>query len=65
MQAAKMSAAEVAQAGHRAFRQGRCVDIPGLKNRLMTQLIRMIPRSIIRRSVARYNQVKQGTLIKK
>jgi short-subunit dehydrogenase len=65
MQAAKMSAAEVAQAGHRAFRQGRCVDIPGLKNRLMTQLIRMIPRSIIRRAVARYNQVKQGTLIKK
>jgi short-subunit dehydrogenase len=60
-----MSGAAVAQAGHKAFRQGRCVDIPGLKNRLTTQLVRMVPRSIIRRAVARYNQVKQGTPIKK
>jgi short-subunit dehydrogenase len=65
MQAAKMPAAEVAQAGHKAFRQNRCINIPGLKNRLMMQLVRMAPRSIIRRAVARYNQVKQGTVIKK
>jgi short-subunit dehydrogenase len=58
MQAAKMSAAEVARIGHRAFRAGQCVSVPGIKNRLLVQLTRIFPRSTVRRGVGRYNQLK-------
>jgi hypothetical protein len=57
-QVAKMSAAEVAAAGHRAFRQGRCVNVPGAKNRLLVQLTRFLPRAAIRKGVGRYNKLK-------
>jgi len=56
--AAKMSAAEVAAAGHRAFRAGKCVNVPGAKNVLLVQLTRILPRSIIRQGVGRYNKLK-------
>jgi hypothetical protein len=58
LSAAKMSAAEVAAAGHRAFRNGRCVIVPGAKNRLLVQLTRMLPRAAIRQAVGRYNKLK-------
>ena len=58
LQAAKMSAAEVAAAGHRAFRAGRCVIVPGAKNRLLVQLTRILPRAATRKAVRRYNQLK-------
>lgn len=58
MQVAKMSAAEVAAAGHRAFRAGRCVVVPGAKNFFLAQLIRILPRSFVRRGVGRYNKLK-------
>jgi hypothetical protein len=58
LQAAKMSAAEVAAAGHRAFRAGRCVIVPGAKNFLLMQLTRILPRAAIRKAVRRYNQLK-------
>jgi short-subunit dehydrogenase len=58
MQAAKMSAAEVAAAGHRAFRAGRCVNVPGAKNFLLMQLTRVLPRAAIRKTVRQYNQLK-------
>jgi short-subunit dehydrogenase len=58
LQAAKMSAAEVAAAGHRAFRDGCCVKIPGTKNRFLAQLPRILPRAAIRRAVGRYNKLK-------
>jgi len=54
----KMSAAKVAVAGHRAFRQGQCVNVPGVKNFLLAQLLRIFPRSAIRRTVAHYNTLK-------
>jgi short-subunit dehydrogenase len=56
--AAKMSAATVAAAGHRAFRAGHCVNVPGAKNIFMVQLTRILPRSIIRKGVGRYNRLK-------
>jgi len=56
---AKMSAAEVAAAGHRAFRAGCCVNVPGAKNRLLVQLTRILPRAAIRKAVGRYNKLKQ------
>lgn len=58
MQVAKMSAAEAAAAGHRAFRAGRCVVVPGAKNFWLAQLVRILPRSLVRRGVGRYNKLK-------
>jgi len=58
LQAAKMSAAAVAAAGHRAFRAGRCVKVPGAKNLVLAQLTRILPRAAIRRAVGRYNRLK-------
>jgi short-subunit dehydrogenase len=58
LQAAKMPAAAVAAAGHRAYREGRCFLVPGVKNKLLTQLTRIFPRSIVRRGVGRYNKLK-------
>ncbi len=57
LQAAKMSAAEVAAAGHRAFRSGASIAVPGLKNRLLLALIRLLPRAFVRRGVGRYNRL--------
>jgi len=56
--AAKMSAAEVAAAGHRAFRARQCVNVPGIQNRLLVQLAKMLPRAAIRKAVGRYNKLK-------
>jgi uncharacterized protein len=57
-QAARMSAAEVAVSGHRAFREGRCVDVPGAKNVFLALLIRIFPRSTVRKVIGRYNKLK-------
>lgn len=58
LQAAKMPAAVVAAAGHRAFRQNRCVHVPGFRNRLLAQLPRLLPRAAIRKGAGRYNKSK-------
>ena len=58
LQIAKMPTDEVARAGHRAFRTGQCVKVPGTKNRLLVQLPRILPRMVVRRSVAKYNKLK-------
>jgi hypothetical protein len=55
---AKMSTAEVAAAGHRAFRGGCCICVPGAKNRLLVRLAGIFPRATIRKGVARYNRPK-------
>jgi len=57
LQASKMSAADVAVAGHRAFRQKRVVKVPGMKNQLLVQLTRVLPRAAIRQAVSKYNQL--------
>ena len=46
-----MAAAPVARAGHRAFRRGRVLVIPGLKNRLGAFSTRLAPRWLVRRVV--------------
>lgn len=58
MKVAKMSAADVAAAGHRAFRRKRCISVPGAKNRLLVQLAKIVPRAAVRKGVAHYNQLK-------
>jgi len=58
LQGAKMTAAVVAASGHRAFRRQRLVDVPGLPNRLLVHLSRLLPRAVIRKGVGRYNRLK-------
>lgn len=57
-QASKMSAQTVAVAGHKAFRKGACICIPGGKNQLLAQLPRLIPRSTVKWLAGKYNQLK-------
>ena len=54
----KMTAAEVAVAGHLAFRRGVCVKVTGWKNLFLAQLPRINPRVIIRKAVRRVNRLK-------
>jgi hypothetical protein len=58
MRADKMPAAEVAAAGHIAFRRQRCLCVPGAKNVVLAQLPRLLPRAVVRQSASRYNRVK-------
>ena len=57
-QAPKMSAAAVALAGHRAFRRGRCVIVPGASILFIAQLVKILPRAAVRRAAGHYNQLK-------
>jgi short-subunit dehydrogenase len=50
-----MDAKTVARAGHRGFRQGRVIVIPGLKNRLLAFSVRLAPRSFARAIAKRLN----------
>ena len=57
-QVSKMSASDVAQIGHKQFREGREIVIPGAKNRLIPYLLRIMPRALTRRIVWHINQEK-------
>ena len=58
LESSKMSAAAVAHAGHEAFRKGRVLCVPGLRNNLLTFMTRILPRRLIRKGVNFYNQPK-------
>jgi short-subunit dehydrogenase len=51
----RMSAEKVAHCGHRAFRRGRVVAIPGLRNRLVIFFAWLMPRAVVRRIVRKFN----------
>jgi short-subunit dehydrogenase len=44
-----MDVRTVAAAGHRAFRRGQAVVVPGLRNKLGTFSVRLIPRFLSRK----------------
>jgi short-subunit dehydrogenase len=50
-----MSAEAVARAGHRSFRSGQVVAIPGFRNRLLAFCVRLGPRALVRKIVKRLN----------
>ena len=52
----KMATDVVAIYGHRAFRNGKIIAMPGIQNRLMIFLIRFVPRWLPRRIVKFYNR---------
>lgn len=55
-----MSAAAVARAGHTALRRGQVLSIPGLTNRFLTLLVRLIPRGVVRRIVRWGNHIRRA-----
>jgi uncharacterized protein len=57
-QSKKMSTEVVARYGHFAFRHKKVIAIPGLQNKLLASLPRLVPRSFVRRSVKSYNTFK-------
>ena len=58
LKAPKMSAAVVARCGHRAFRNGRVLAIPGLQNHFLIFLMRITPRWLQRKAVKSLNKTK-------
>ncbi len=50
---------EVARLGYEGMKQGKRLVIPGWKNRLMTQMLRVSPRSMVTRMVSRIHQEKK------
>ncbi len=52
-----MQADVVAQAGHRAFRAGKAIAIPGLSNRLLAFSVRLAPRALARKVAGYFNSV--------
>ena len=54
----KMTSLEVAVTGHRDFRRGKCLSIPGFGNVVITKMAPHLPRAIIRKAVAKLNQLK-------
>jgi short-subunit dehydrogenase len=50
---------DVARAGYEGMKQGRRVVIPGWKNRLVVESLRVSPRGMVTKSVARMNGKKQ------
>jgi short-subunit dehydrogenase len=52
---ARMSAEAVARQGLCSFREQKGVAVPGLQNRLLVQLIRCAPRSLVRKLAGKFN----------
>lgn len=52
----RMSARTVAEIGHRAFRQGRALAVPGLRNRMLACAVRFSPRWMVRGIAAALNK---------
>jgi len=58
-QAGKMSAATVARVGYADFREGQCLSVPGLTNKILAGLTpRILTRAMMRRLTAYYNRLQ-------
>jgi short-subunit dehydrogenase len=55
----KMPAATVASYGHRAFRQGKPLAIPGWQYHVLLLLVRIMPRWFVRKMAGRFNDTKE------
>ena len=55
----KMPAATVASYGHRAFRKGKPLAIPGWQYQVLLLLIRILPRRFVRKMAKRFNDIKE------
>lgn len=59
IQTSKMSAEAVARCGHRAYRNGKVLAVPGLGNQFLIFLTRIMPRWVIRKGVKSFNKTKE------
>ena len=55
----KMSAEAVAVYGHHAFRNGKVIAVPGLQNKLVIQLERILPRRVTRKIMGIFNRTRE------
>jgi hypothetical protein len=55
----KMPAATVASCGHRAFRRGKPLAIPGRQYQVLLFLLRFLPRGFVRKMAGRFNDTKE------
>ena len=51
-----MSSARVAAYGYHALQKGKRIAIPGLRNRLMAQSVRVSPRKLVTKVVRRMQE---------
>jgi uncharacterized protein len=58
-QSRKMTAEAVAQYGYDAFRHKKAIAVPGLQNKALVSLTRLLPRSTIRKAIKSYNKFKE------
>ena len=56
----RMAAGEVARNGHRAFRRGRVVAVPGFQSKLLVALVRIVPRTVIRKIARKFNGFRRN-----
>jgi short-subunit dehydrogenase len=54
-----MPAATVASYGHRAFRKGRLLAIPGWQYHFLVFLVRIMPRWFVRKMAGLFNRTKE------
>jgi short-subunit dehydrogenase len=54
-----MSSADVARAGYEGMKRGRRIVIPGVKNKLLTQSIRVSPRRMVTTIVRKLQESRQ------
>lgn len=59
VQSKAMTAEAVARHGYWAFRSGKTIAIPGLKNQVMVLATRISPRHVIRKAIKSYNTFKK------
>jgi hypothetical protein len=59
LKTAKMTSTVVARYGHRAFRNGNIIAIPGLQNKTFVFLNRILPRWLPRKLVKFYNRLDE------
>lgn len=54
-----LSAEEVAECGYKAMRLGLDMAIPGMQYKMMPQLLRLVPRSLVRKTAGWFNRSVQ------
>jgi hypothetical protein len=57
-----MDAAAVAQAGYRALLSGKRTVVPGLRNRLLAQVVKFVPRRLVLRATRKLNHPRAGSV---
>jgi short-subunit dehydrogenase len=54
------SAEQVAAIGYRALQRGKRVAVPGIRNGIITSVVRLLPRRLLLGAVGRYNRRRGG-----